>query len=173
MSPCGSSRCMARLLPQKPVFQRGSLQLDGLRRPAEELGAGGALLRWLRSNQPFGRRLYERLRMSLVTRPQRRLMCAQARRRRARGLPLTPAQQHADVRVDRFRLHARYRPGVIRTPTDFFNPVEPATDAAATWRRCLAGPFTAHSVPDPHLGPDEMRAAEARILERLAELGEA
>ena len=92
--------------------------------------------------------------------------------RRWRGLPLTPRISHADVRIDRFALHSRYRPGPVHTPTVIFNAREPATDAAATWRPCFEGPLTVVETPDPHLGADSIAAAKQRILEHWEDLGD-
>jgi hypothetical protein len=80
--------------------------------------------------------------------------------------------QYADVRVDRFRLHVRYRPRPVHTPTVFFNAREPATDAAATWRPWFQGPFTVRPIPDPHLEDGSIEEARRLILEELQELGD-
>ena len=87
------------------------------------------------------------------------------------GLPLTPRILQADVRVERFRLHAHYQPRPVHTPTVFFNPGGTATDAAATWRPYFLGPFTVHPTPDPH---DEasLEAARAVVLQHLGDLGD-
>jgi hypothetical protein len=90
--------------------------------------------------------------------------------RRALGLPLTERILWADVRVDRFRLHSRYRPGTVRTPTVIFNAVEPSTDAAATWRAIFEGPLTVVDSPDPHLDGGSVEAARRVILEHLDDL---
>jgi hypothetical protein len=86
-------------------------------------------------------------------------------------LPLTPRILYADVRVERFRLHARYRPGRIHTPTVIFNAKDTETDAAATWRPYFDGPFTVHETPDPH---DEasVEAARQMILRHLVDMGD-
>ena len=76
------------------------------------------------------------------------------------------------MRVDRFRLHSRYRPGIVTTPTVVFNAREPETDAAATWRPYFAGPFTVHEIPDPHLDEGSVEAARERILHHLGDLGD-
>ena len=77
----------------------------------------------------------------------------------------------ADARVERYRLHASYQPGPVKTPTEFFNPAGPASDAAATWRPYFQGPLTIHPIPDPH---DEASVDAARdvVLARLDDLGD-
>ena len=92
------------------------------------------------------------------------------RLRRRVGLPLTERILYADVRVDRFRLHAQYRPQPIQTPTVLFNAREAETDAAETWRPYFAGPFTVHPTPDPHLGGSSIEAAQQVILRHLSDL---
>ena len=146
------------------------LQLDGLRRPVSELSPGRALGLWLRGNSPLTRRPYARIKRRLLVEPWRRLVCLVGRLRRRLGLPLTESMQFADVRVDRFRLHARYRPGVVRVPTVFFNPRESETDAAATWRPHFAGPLTVVETPDPHLEGDALEEAKGLILRQLEKL---
>ncbi len=146
------------------------VQLDGLRHPVTELSLSQVLLRLARENHPFRRRLYQRAQRLLVTQPWRRLLCWIGRLRTRVGLPLTSQILHADVRLERFRLHAGYRPGVVYTPTVMFNAREPETDAAATWRPFFKGPFTVHETPDPHLGEASVRAAKTLILQHLQEL---
>jgi len=97
-------------------------------------------------------------------------LCRLGRIRRALGLPLTDRIRWADVRVDRFQLHARYRPGPVDAPTVIFNAVEPSTDAAATWRHVFNGPLTVIDTPDPHLDDDSVEAARRVILEHLDDL---
>jgi hypothetical protein len=75
--------------------------------------------------------------------------------------------QWADVRVDRFRLHAKYRPGTTAVPTVIFNGVEPATDAAATWRCHFTGPLDVVPIPDPHGEEAAVERARGVILETL------
>ncbi len=155
------------------IFRLGPLrlQLEGLRQPIAELGAGEALRRYARQNSPLTRAPYGRVKRRLVVEPWRRLLCAVGRLRLLAGLPLTPRIQYADVRVDRFRLHARYRPGVVTTPTVIFNASDPETDAAATWRPCFRGPLTVDQIPDPHLeGEVSIATARRLILDRLGEL---
>jgi hypothetical protein len=84
---------------------------------------------------------------------------------------MTTRQAQADVRVERFRLHASYRPGVVLAPTTLFNPIGPATDSAATWRPFFRGPLTVHAIPDPH---DEasVTAARERVFDHLRDLGD-
>jgi acyl carrier protein len=149
------------------------LQIDGLRQPVGELSVREVLDRYLRSNSPLTLQPYRRAWRWLAIEPWRRFLCAIGRLRRLAGLPLTDRISYADVRVDRFRLHANYRPGTLRTPTVIFNAVEPATDAAATWRPFFDGPITVHDIPDPHLGEDSAEAARREILSHLRELGEA
>jgi hypothetical protein len=83
---------------------------------------------------------------------------------------LTDRILYADVRVDRFRLHAGYRPQPIHTPTVVFNAQEAETDAAATWRPTFQGPYTAIPTPDPHLGDSSVKAAQRVILRHLNQL---
>jgi acyl carrier protein len=146
------------------------LQLHALRQPVDELSLAEALGRYLRTTHPFSLRLYRKIWRWWAIEPWRRLLCQLGRARRAAGRKLTQRILWADVRVDRFRLHAAYRPGPIRTPSVIFNPTEPATDAAATWRPFFDGPLTVVDIPDPHLG--ETQTAEARkiILGHLDEL---
>ena len=146
------------------------LQLDGLGGPVDELSPVAALGRWARGNNPLTPRPYRRAWRRLAVEPWRRLLCLAGRLRLRAGLPLTPRILHADVRVDRFRLHARYRPGVVRTPTVIFNAREPETDAAATWRPYFQGPFTVVETPDPHLDDTAVEAARRVILEHLRDL---
>ena len=147
------------------------LRVDGLRQPLADLGTLDVVRHYLRSNHPLTRGPYRRGRQWLVERPYRRVVSVLGALRRRRGLPLTPRQMQADVRVERFRLHAAYRPGSVSAPTEFFNPVGPATDTAATWRPYFTGPLTVHSIPDPH---DEVSVGVARdlILEQLRDLGD-
>ena len=148
------------------------LQIDGLRCPLRELSGSEVLDRYARSNNPLTRRPYRRVLRWFAIEPWRRMLCGIGRLRRMAGLPLTERIRYADVRVDRFRLHATYRPGTIHTPTVIFNAVEPATDAAATWRPFFAGPLTVHDIPDPHLGDDSAEAARREILRHLDDLGD-
>jgi thioesterase domain-containing protein len=147
------------------------LQLDGLRRPVRELSGREILGLYARSNNPLTRRPYRRAWRWLAIEPWRRLLCGIGRLRRLAGLPLTDRILYADVRVDRFRLHATYRPGTIQTPTVIFNAAEPATDAAATWRPFFDGPLTVHDIPDPHLGEESAERARREILRHLSNLG--
>jgi hypothetical protein len=148
------------------------LQIDGLRTPVGELTLSQALRRYARANNPLTRRPYRRLWRWLAIEPWRRLLCHVGRLRRLAGLPLTQRILYADVRVDRFRLHAAYRPGSIHTPTTIFNPIETETDAAATWRPFFNGPLTVHDTPDPHLDDDTVDTARRVILEYLSDMGE-
>jgi acyl carrier protein len=152
-------------------FGAFGLQIDGLRQPVKGLTRTEALRRYLRSNHPLTRRPYQRARRWLVVEPWRRLLCGVGRLRKLAGLPLTPRILHADLRVERFRLHARYRPGRIQAPTVIFNAEDTETDAAATWRPYFKGPFTVHETPDPH---DEasVEAARKLILRHLHDLGD-
>jgi amino acid adenylation domain-containing protein len=147
------------------------LQLDALRQPVGELTTAEALGRWLRSNDPRTRRPYQRAFRFLAIQPWRRLVCLAGKMRQLAGLPLTPAILHADIRVERFRLHAGYRPGVLRTPTVVFNPREPGTDAAATWWPFFSGPFEVVPIPDPHEGGGSVEEARRIILDHLKDLG--
>ncbi len=148
------------------------LQLDALRQPVGELTTAEALGRWLRSNDPRTRRPYERAFRFFAIQPWRRLVCLAGKMRQLAGLPLTPAILHADIRVERFRLHAGYRPGVLRTPTVVFNARDTATDAAATWRPFFSGPFEVVPIPDPHDGGGSVEEARRIILDHLKDLGD-
>jgi acyl carrier protein len=148
------------------------LQIDGLGRPVDELSSGEALRRYARGNHPFTRRPYRRAWRWLAIEPWRRLLCQVGRLRSRAGLPLTPRILHADVRVERFRLHAHYRPGVVHTPTVFFNARGTETDAAATWRPFLQGPLTVVETPDPH-DDESIEAARVVILDHLKDMGDA
>lgn len=148
------------------------LQIDRLRRPVGELSLSEALRLYARANHPLTRLPYRRAWRWLAIEPWRRLLCAVGRLRRAAGLPLTPRILHADVRVERFRLHSQWRPGIVHTPTVIFNAQETDTDAAATWRPFFRGPFTVHETPDPHLGDASAEAARQVILRYLDELDE-
>ncbi len=148
------------------------LQIDGLRQPVEELSLGQAIQRFARDNHPLTRRAYQRLWRYLAIQPWRRLLCWIGRLRGLAGLPLTAQILHADVRLERFRLHSHYQPGILRTPTVIFNAREPATDAAATWRPYFQGPFTVHQTPDPHLDEGSVRTAKEQILHHLSDLGQ-
>jgi amino acid adenylation domain-containing protein len=156
------------------VYRLGPVgfQIDGLRQPLEGLSWGEALRLWARGNHPFTPRPYQRAWRTLTVRPWRRLLCAAGAVRRRAGLPLTPRLLHADVRVERFRLHAHYRPGPVQAPTVFFNAVGTETDAAATWRPYFTGPLVVHEIPDPHDGAS-VDAARRAILPHLAEVGDA
>jgi amino acid adenylation domain-containing protein len=147
------------------------LQIEGLRQPLDGLPFVEALRLYARGSHPLTRRPYERAWRWLTVQPWRRLLCAAGAVRRRAGLPLTPRILHADVRLERFRLHARYRPGPVHTPTVFFNAIGTKTDAAATWRPYFQGSFTVHEIPDPH---DEasVEAARQAILPHLADLGD-
>ena len=169
-------RCLYLIAPM-PVefypFGPFRLQIDGLRQPLGELSGRDVLRLYARSNNPLTLRPYRRVWRWLAIEPWRRILCGIGRLRRLAGLPLTDRILYADVRVDRFRLHAAYRPGTIHTPTVIFNAADPATDAAATWRPFFEGPFTVHDIPDPHLGEDSAEAARREILRHLSDLGDA
>lgn len=143
------------------------LQLEGLRKPLEELSAAEATALLARGARPWAPTPYARLRRLLVTRPKRQLQVWQGDLRKKRGQDLTPDILHADVRVERFRLHAQYRPGVIETPTVIFNGEEPAVDSAATWRSHFRGDLQVVPIPDPHLGDDKIAGARERIRQYL------
>ncbi|MEM9555251.1 MAG: amino acid adenylation domain-containing protein [Acidobacteriota bacterium] len=161
VAPMALNRAELRVLglPVRP-------QVHGLRRPVDALSRAEALGLVLRDHNPSTLRPWRSLWRWLATRPSRHVLAWQGRRRRHRGLPLTPRQSHADVRIDRFRLHSRYRPHrdgePVRTPTVILNPREPATDAAATWRPVFAGPLEVVATPDPH--GDEAAIEETRRL---------
>jgi acyl carrier protein len=147
------------------------IRIDGLTQPLAELGAGEAVRRWLRSMSPVSRRPYRRGRQWLVERPWRRTLSLVGALRRRRGLPLTPRLMLADAQVERFRLHAGHEFAPVRTPVEFFNPVGPASDSAATWRPYFAGPLRVHPIPDPH---DDTTVAAARdaVLAHLHDVGD-
>jgi amino acid adenylation domain-containing protein len=147
------------------------VRIDGLRRPLSELSAGQILRLYLRANHPLTRGPYRRARQWLTERPWRRLLSLAGGMRRRAGLPLTPRILEADVRVERFRLHAQYQPRPVHTPTVFFNPVGTATDAAETWRPFFVGPLTVHPTPDPH-DQVSVDAARAVVLQHLADMGD-
>jgi amino acid adenylation domain-containing protein len=162
------------IAPMPVDFYRVGLfrvRIDGLRRPLAELSAGDVLRHYLRGNHPLTRGPYRRARQWLTERPWRRLLSLAGSVRRRAGLPMTPRLLHADVRAERYRLHAQHRPGVVRTPTVLFNPTGTPTDAAATWRPYFLGPLVVHATPDPH---DEasVDAARAVVLQHLADLGD-
>lgn len=148
------------------------LQLDGLRQPLGELSPGEALRRYLRSNNPLTPSPYARAWRRLGIEPWRRMLCVAGALRQRAGLPLTPRILWADVRVERFRLHSRYRPRPVQAPAVIFNAVGTGTDAAATWRPFFRGPLTVHDIPDPH---DEasVEAAREAILLQLGDMGDA
>ena len=156
------------------VYRFGPLrmQLDGLRKGVEELSLSEALHLVSRANHPLTRRPYERAWRRLAVEPWRHLLCLVGKLRSVVGLPLTPRILYADVRLERFRLHARYRPGLVHAPTVVFNAREPATDAAATWRPYFRGPFTVCETSDPHLGEASVEAARQEILRHLEGLGD-
>jgi amino acid adenylation domain-containing protein len=144
-------------------------RIDGLRRPLAELSAAQILRLYLKGNHPLTQRPYRRTRQWLTERPWRRLLSLVGGMRRRAGLPLTPRIVEADVRAERFRLHAHHQPRPVHTPTVFFNPVGTPSDAAATWRPYFLGPFTVHATPDPH-DDASLEAARAVVLEHLEQL---
>jgi thioesterase domain-containing protein/acyl carrier protein len=149
------------------------VQIDGLRKPVEEVSVTEALRLYARGNNPLTRRPYRRAWRWFAIEPWRRLLCGIGRLRKQIGMPLTPRILHADVRVERFRLHAQYRPGFVHTPTVIFNAKDAETDAAATWRPYFKGPFTVHETPDPHLDEASVEAACQVILRHLQDVGDA
>ena len=174
MEACGIPVRRLILIAPMPVdtFRFGPfrLQIDGLRQPLDRLSSTEALRRYLRSNNPLTRRPYQRAWRWWAVEPWRRLLCGVGRLRRQIGLPLTERILYADVRVNRFRLHADYRPEPIRTPTVIFNARESESDAAATWQSYFQGPLTVHPTPDPHLGGAAVEAARQEILRHLGDL---
>lgn len=146
------------------------LRVDGLQRPLDEYSTLERLRLYARSCHPLTRGPYRRARQWTTERPWRRLLGLAGALRRRAGLPLTLRLANADVRVERFRLHAEYRPGPLRlTPTVFFNPVGTPSDAAASWRPWFLGPFTVHPTPDPH-DDASVDAARHVVLACLADL---
>ena len=169
-------RCLYLIAPMPVDFYRLGpfrVQIDGLRQPVEELTPGQALRHLAHGNSPLTARPYRRLWRGLAIQPWRKLLCLAGRLRGLAGLQLTPSILHADVRVERFRLHAGYRPGILKTPTVIFNAKEPETDAAETWRPYFQGPFTVHETPDPHLGDARVQATRNVILDHLADMEDA
>jgi amino acid adenylation domain-containing protein len=149
------------------------VQIDDLRQPTGDLAPTEAFLRYARANNPLTRRPYRRIWRWFGIEPWRRLLCAFGKIRVRAGLPLTARILYADVRVDRFRLHAAWRPGRIETPSVIFNATDTGTDAAATWRPHFTGPFEVVPTPDPHLDGDAVAAARRVILDHLSELEDA
>jgi amino acid adenylation domain-containing protein len=145
-------------------------QIDRLSRPVDELSLGEVMRLYARGNNPLTRRPYARAWRWLVVQPWRRLLCFVGTLRSMAGLQLTPRILHADVRVERFRLHGQYRPGHVHTPTVIFNAANADTDAAATWRPYFPGPFTVIPTPDPHAGDASVEAARDVILRHLTDL---
>jgi hypothetical protein len=147
------------------------VQIDGLHKPVEDLSPWEALSLYLHFNHPFTRRPYSRAWRRLGIGSWRRVLCGVGQLRKWIGLPLTSRILHADVRVERFRLHGQYRPRVVHTPTIIFNAEDTETDAAATWRPYFDGPFTVQPTPDPH-DKDSVAAARRIILRHLEGLGD-
>ena len=167
--------CLYLIAPMpQDLFRLGPLrlQIDGLRKPVADLPVAEALRLYARGNNPFTRQPYRRAWRWLAIEPWRRWLCTVGKLKRLFGLPLTERILYADVRVDRFRLHAAYRPQPIRTPTVIFNAQEAETDAAETWRPFFKGPLTIYPPPDPHLGDASAEAARQVILNHLRDLGE-
>ena len=167
--------CLYLIAPMpQDLFRLGPLrlQIDGLRKPVADLPVAEALRLYARGNNPFTRQPYRRAWRWLAIEPWRRWLCTVGKLKRLFGLPLTERILYADVRVDRFRLHAAYRPQPIRTPTVIFNAQEAETDAAETWRPFFKGPLTIYPTPDPHLGDASAEAARQVILNHLRDLGE-
>ncbi len=148
------------------------LQIDGLRKPLAELTTAQAWELLARENNPLTRRPYGRAWRFLAQKPWRHFLCLVGRVRRLFGLPLTPRILHADVRLERFRLHRGYQPRTIRTPTVIFNPKEAEADMAATWKPYFEGPLTVVETPDPHLGDIAIGRAKELILRQLDDLEE-
>lgn len=148
------------------------LRLQPLRRPASKLTTAEALGIWLRHNDPRTLRPYRAAWRWLKTQPLRHALARLGRRRRRKGLALSRRILHADVRVERFRLHRTYRPGVVQTPTTIFNAEEnaetPGTDSAATWRPVFRD-LEVVPTPDPHLDDEAVESAKRLILDRLQE----
>jgi len=149
------------------------VQIRGLRKPIEELSPAEALRLFVKDNNPLTLRPYRRAWRRFGVHSWRRVLCALGSVRRLFGLPLTPRILHADVRVERFRLHGGFTPGTVRTPCVIFNPHEPETNAAATWRPHFEGPLTVCETPDPHLGEAYVEQAKSVILRLLNELEDA
>ena len=84
------------------------LQIGGLRQPVAELRFRQVLRLFWRHNNPLTQRPYQRAWHLAAIQPWRHLLCLVGRLRRRVGLPLTPRILHADVRLERFRLHRQY-----------------------------------------------------------------
>ncbi|MEM6484976.1 MAG: amino acid adenylation domain-containing protein [Pseudomonadota bacterium] len=146
------------------------LELEGLCEPIDTLTPWQCVRRWCRANPPWSIKPYRRMWNATAVEGWRRALCWLGHLWRARGMDLTEAMQWADVRVNRFRLHAHYVPKTLSVPTVFFNPQEPATDSAATWRRVFSGSLEIVASPDPHLGLSSVTASQALIESRLETL---
>jgi len=146
------------------------LQLDRLRKPVEELSAGEIWSLLAKQSNPLTRRPWARARRLLMLQPWRHFLCRVGKLRQRFGLPLTQRGLFADVRIERFRLHRHYRPGIVYSPTVIFNPEESKTDIAATWHPHFGGPFTVVDTPDPHLGEEAIEEAKRVILTHLDEM---
>ncbi|MDA8019274.1 MAG: amino acid adenylation domain-containing protein [Thermoanaerobaculia bacterium] len=153
------------------------VQLRPLRRPTHELTTGDVLRTWLRDHDPRTSVPYRRLWRALKVLPLRHALARLGRLGRRLGLQHNASTQHAvlhaDVRVERFRLHKSYRPGPVETPTTIFNAEEnaetPGTDAAATWRPVFRD-LEVVPTPDPHRDEEAVAAAKEVILRHLRDL---
>ncbi len=147
-------------------------QVEGLRAPLSTYSSADLRALWWRTYGPPFRRLLRAAVWHGVTQPWRRVLCRVGSLHRAAGRPLPPRIQHADVRLERFRLHRAFRPGTVSCPVVVLNPeVGPGeTDAAATWAPHFAGPVDIRPTPDPHHGEAEVVETRRLLRECLQEL---
>lgn len=166
-------RAVHRLIPIAPMpldlVDVGPLrlQLPGLDRPAADLAPGRALATWVAGLPPWRRSTWQRIWRRTAVEARRRAVCAVGRRLRSRGRPLSHEILWADVRVDRFRLHARYRPAPLAVPTTFLDPEDAGGSAFGTWRDVFTGPVEVVEVPDPHGDDTAVERAKAVLREVL------
>ncbi|MEM9404826.1 MAG: amino acid adenylation domain-containing protein [Acidobacteriota bacterium] len=146
------------------------LSLPNLGQPVGELSARERRRRALAAYAPTSAGFYREVRRRFVTVPGRRLLCAYGDLRRAVGAAPTPWALHADVRLERFRLHRDYRPATVDCPVIVFNPEGESTDAAATWAPHFTGPVELCPTPDPHHGEAEVEETKRRLFDRLRAL---
>ncbi len=144
-----------------------TVQIPDSNKPPSELSPRDVLDRLTRHYRPWSRPLYTALGQKFVVDPWRRILCAFGRLRVAAGMPLTPRIQHADVRIERFRLHRDFDPTPISVPTTFVNPTDSQTDAAATWMPLFEGPLNVIETADPHRGGEALEATRTVVREFL------
>ncbi|MEL7061444.1 MAG: AMP-binding protein, partial [Acidobacteriota bacterium] len=150
------------------------LQLRPLRQPTRELTSRQALRIWVRDHDPRTLRPYRSIGRWLKVKPARHALARLGQLQRRLGVSVSPAVHHrilhADVRVERFRLHRSYRPMAVATPTTIFNAEDnaetPGTDTAATWRPIFRD-LEVVPTPDPHRDAEAVAAAKRVILDHL------